>query len=1284
MRYLPRFIVLFSLCFINLTCLNQGFATNAIIASNAEPQVITAPRNEGEASALITEISPLDKARMDPANIGMTISAIQDEIARIDAKGAEANEADKSSKIDYQAILALDDQIINFNQKTQMITKLISGDDRGMQKDDTYTPENIEAYLLEIDNQILNLKHLSLDNLLGEQAGLTNFIEGAQKEQARFESYLESINALPKDFQSKSSELTDKIIANRNSLSGMAMGTDNASLRLRLSAEITAAQTELSFSQFVISNSNIFYERLRTRINLLKQTTQKLNVALNKISRRITTIKQTQVLAAEKDENAQILEQAQDNVLIKAIAQDNNQLIARLNQGFENTKSYNEQNKQLTKLIDRAHKVESDIENQIKYFEHSVFLSQILFNQRYIIPDFVLPNGLSEKVGELRMEIYGYGVELEQLFEQDQFISDFITNKGLPYALWKDYKSVKNEISASTLEKKIKTKSIESTAKETQEKNKTIVNNNKTKKQKHKNTNSKATQDLVVKQNDSKTKTIDAFKAQAQTNYVVEEQQKINFLQNIKRLLELRAAILTRLYSETTVEVNSAINVMVSYDKYVKLKENLNEQIYERMFWSPSNNSLLSADWYLKLPSEINRQFNFTQTNLSRLSWHQPRLGVILISIPLFVLIVVLVFLRGTMHKKVEEINGRLSSFVTDSQLNTPKVIVLTVLGTLWFPLLIFTIGGITLSSLEIAETAENADKIIDAFWGLFVSVSLCLWGRNFLMCIFSPRYRIAEKHFGLNVQSSLLKCIKRILTVFCITLLLCTWKVEEPQTLAVDVLGQITLIVLYAYIFFEFLLWEILIWKKQSAIGGLFINLIPLVLSGVIFILMVRGYYYSGASITLHFVASIFACFAYLIISNMIARSMKLVSRRINYKRWQESRKNASSNVIDEHVDHEGEILDIAEKEMSTSEMSNQTLVIVRYVLLSILCVVLYHIWSGLLSVTSYFEYISLYDIKAQDNSVLRTVSLMDLIFVIYGVIITFVFLKNMPGVLEVLIFNRFKKLDTYGYSIITLCNYICIGVASVFCLSRLGISWSELQWMVAALSVGLGFGLQEIFANFISGIIILFERPIRIGDIITINNNSGVVSKIRIRATTIVNFDYKEYVVPNKEFITNAIVNWSLNDTMTRIVIEIGVGYGSSLEEVREVLYRLADENPYTLKDPAPSVLFLSFGDSNLNLELRVYVKKISDRNTCIDSLNTQIYNEFNRLGIEIAFNQMDVFIKNVHNGQEIRVQDKDNVLENNLMNSHDDNVQTQTHEEASSNVSIDSKGVLPKAHI
>ena len=216
-------------------------------------------------------------------------------------------------------------------------------------------------------------------------------------------------------------------------------------------------------------------------------------------------------------------------------------------------------------------------------------------------------------------------------------------------------------------------------------------------------------------------------------------------------------------------------------------------------------------------------------------------------------------------------------------------------------------------------------------------------------------------------------------------------------------------------------------------------------------------------------------------------------------------------------------------------------------------------------------------------------------------------------------------------AYAVTSLVNYVIISVAAIVFLASLGVRWDQLQWLAAGLTVGLGFGLQEIFGNFISGLILFFERPLRVGDVVTLNNLSGRVAKIRIRATVITDFDRRDILVPNRQFITGQFVNWTLSNTITRIIVKVGVAYGSDLQKTKEILTQIAEDEPRVLNEPTPTVLFLNFGTSTLDHELRVHVASLADRNIAVDALNREIDKRFKEAGIEIAFNQIDVHFRN-----------------------------------------------------
>jgi potassium efflux system protein len=206
-------------------------------------------------------------------------------------------------------------------------------------------------------------------------------------------------------------------------------------------------------------------------------------------------------------------------------------------------------------------------------------------------------------------------------------------------------------------------------------------------------------------------------------------------------------------------------------------------------------------------------------------------------------------------------------------------------------------------------------------------------------------------------------------------------------------------------------------------------------------------------------------------------------------------------------------------------------------------------------------------------------------------------------------------------------------ITIIGVMCTcGAVGLGWAKVQWLVAAMSLGLGFGLQEIFANFISGLIILFERPIRVGDVVTIDTVTGVVSRIRMRATTITDWDRKELIIPNKEFITGRVLNWTLSDPVNRVVVNVGIAYGSDTERAAEILMKVAQDHPNVLDDPPPRVTLESFGDSALNFVLKCFLPNLENRGTVIHEMHMAIDRAFREAGIEIAFPQQDVHVRSI----------------------------------------------------
>jgi small-conductance mechanosensitive channel len=223
--------------------------------------------------------------------------------------------------------------------------------------------------------------------------------------------------------------------------------------------------------------------------------------------------------------------------------------------------------------------------------------------------------------------------------------------------------------------------------------------------------------------------------------------------------------------------------------------------------------------------------------------------------------------------------------------------------------------------------------------------------------------------------------------------------------------------------------------------------------------------------------------------------------------------------------------------------------------------------------------------------------------------------------------------KLDVgQQYAIARIVSYIVLVLGLLIGLETVGVNLNSLAVVAGALGVGIGFGLQNIVSNFVSGLIILAERPIQIGDRVDLGNATvGKVVRIGARATHVLTNDNIMVIVPNSEFVSNRVVNWTHIDPRVRLRLVVGVGYGSDPHVVEKLLLEVGDENPNVLRDPAPTVAFKEFGESTLNFELRVWATDMAHRPGNLESqLNFAIWDKFKQHGIELPFPQRDLHIQ------------------------------------------------------
>ena len=374
-----------------------------------------------------------------------------------------------------------------------------------------------------------------------------------------------------------------------------------------------------------------------------------------------------------------------------------------------------------------------------------------------------------------------------------------------------------------------------------------------------------------------------------------------------------------------------------------------------------------------------------------------------------------------------------------------------------------------------------------------------------------------------------------------------------------------------------------------------------------------------------------------FLIVLNSLAlRSLSLARRRfairearrkVEAQREADRRKRAESQTS--ATDDEGPMLPASEPEIGLAEISEQTQSLLRTVMFILVAIGLWAIWEPIFPAFGILQDVHLWSYSGVVDGVTTAIptSLANLAMAIVVVVITIIASHNLPGLLEITLLNLLPMDAGARYAFTTICRYAITAIGFILAFNTIGFRWSSVQWLIAALGVGLGFGLQEIVANFVCGLIVLFERPITRGNTVTIGEVSGTVSKIRIRATTIVDWDNKELIVPNKEFITGRLINWSLSDPISRSIIKVGIAYGSDTELAEKLLLKVLKENPLVLKDPKPSAYFLGFGDNSLNFELRLYINNIDNRLPVQHELHKAIDREFRKAGIVISFPQRDV---------------------------------------------------------
>lgn len=694
-------------------------------------------------------------------------------------------------------------------------------------------------------------------------------------------------------------------------------------------------------------------------------------------------------------------------------------------------------------------------------------------------------------------------------------------------------------------------------------------------------------------------------------------------------ILQVRQELLQQLDPELTQLLSLAINGATLRQQLQTASRQSRATIEEQLLWMPSNRAL-TVPTLLEMPARFARQ---VAALWQHPTWRQA-LERVQARWPLILLAglaaLVLLARRPALRRRLAAIDEQIGFLRLDAQRNTPAALALNVLAVAPLPLVLGATGLVLRSGDTAGATLIGAAVMKLAMIALVFGLLWRLFRRD----------GVVIRHFRWPAENT--RAMRRLLLLLGLAFVPLAAVIavgeQTPQRLADDVIGL--WVVLLAGPILAALMWRLVAcYPSTPGVRLLRITVTAIALAPLLLtVLAALGYYYTAVRLGGRLVDSFYLLVLWLLCAATVRRGLTLAARRLAYRRALIRREEL-------RLAKQAEPSDVPEAEeppLDLALVNTQALRIAHLFLLLVFGVAIYWVWADLIGAMSYLDTITLWQqtVGTGEQAQLVRTSLGDVVFGLLFLIVALMMARNLPGLLEVAVLSRLALRPGSAYTITSLLAYIITAVGLVVAIGSLGVSWDKLQWLVAALGVGLGFGLQEIFGNFVAGIIVLFERPVRVGDLITLGNHTGTVTRIRIRATTVRDGDGKEVIIPNKAFVTDRLVNWSLTDTITRLVIQIGFAHGSDPELIRRLLLQAASENPRVMQTPAPQAIFTAFGSATQDHELRVHVSELADRTPAGDELNRRIDQLCREQGLRISYSQVDVHILN-RAGDEIALQ-------------------------------------------
>lgn len=707
--------------------------------------------------------------------------------------------------------------------------------------------------------------------------------------------------------------------------------------------------------------------------------------------------------------------------------------------------------------------------------------------------------------------------------------------------------------------------------------------------------------------------------------------------QTLTDILKEREKIVIDLVKTLNAQLNQSNEIEATQRQIVELSDSLQRELQQQSFWVPSNNPI-DLSWLENFPrlaiaeaKKLSSYFGFENIKhdlFSKLSFLSS----------LLLLYGLILWKKTAIKQRLAEIASQVNTLKNDSHWHTPEAMFWTIALVLPNTLLFLIIATVLLALFfNNPLTASQWLTSMAGYWVFFATV----------LALLRP-HGLAYVHFGMPPASN--EIFRRIIrySVWIVFLLLSVTLIfsqVDSIDFTDDVIGQVMMIIALALCLFVIRpLLDRGIREYQNAMledgtnrnVNLFklLRLVLIIIPITLIVLMILGYYYTTIYIVEHIIKSYLVALVWVFGRYFAYRSLTISSRRMAYRRLQSKREKIREQILEQGKTDSPSIKEEhREEKIKISTVNQQIFRMADLIAWVLLFISLYAIWSDLLSVAYYLNGFVLWEQveTTSKGTVVESITLLNVLRSTLYVTVTYVLVKNIAGILEVTVFSRLKLSKGTPHTITAVITYFIVTFGCILAFTSLGISWSKIQWIFTALSVGLGFGVREIFGSFVSGTILLFERPIRVGDKVTVGNYTGVISKIRLRSTTLQDDEHKEVVLPNQAFVTDRFINWTLNNTVTRLQIAMKISSTSQLGLVRKLLLQAASEAPKVMKDPDPSVNLVGFGEGWIDHELNVYVSELDDRSDTRNFLYQRIDELFREHHIKMAFKQMDVHLYN-----------------------------------------------------